>query len=295
MAGSASAASGDSQDLRCRRKELLGKLARTGGRERRGEDATCVESLGARSGLGSCAAADELQGHVTRRESLAQSEPGPLPVSGRARVRRPVLGKGENTRGPEPLRELLLQGTPRSSEEIGERLRSGVRPAGGLDETDGGVEAGDGAKARRGPERGLAVLGAQGAMQVGKRLWCGGGTVAEPDIEGPPARLQDGGRFCSAAAGEVDRLGRDAGEVLDSWVERADLQSSAAVREVDQGREHLIQNVRGEDPMGHCPVERADPDLDASFPKGLELEREVVGDESSWRRDESSLCRSSGR
>ena len=132
-------------------------------------------------------------------------------------------------------------------------------------------------------------------MEVRECLWWSGGTVADPDIEGPLAPLQDGGRFGTAAAGEVDRRGCDAGEVLDSRVERADLQSGAAAREVGQGRKHLIESIRREEPMDHRLVERADPDLDASFPEGLELEGELVGDESSWRRDVSSLWWSSGR
>ncbi len=253
-----------------------------------------MKGLGARAGLGAGAAAQELLGYVARLEPLAQCEARPLPIRRRAGVRRAVLSEGRDPGRAKPRRKLLVERAAGDGEVIGEGLGASVGGAGSLDQTHGGIEAGEGAEGPGGAERRLAVLRAERARQVRERLRGGGRAMAEPDIEGTVATLHDEGRLGALLAGALEHLGGHAGEVLDPRIERPDFEGGAAASLLDQGREPSIESVRVLHAACHRPVGRPGAELDAFFPEGLELEGELAGEGRSWRRDERSRWRSAG-
>ena len=118
--------------------------------------------------------------------------------------------------------------------------------------------------------------------------------MPDPDIESSVISQEDERRLGSLAAGALERLGGDAREMLDSRIERTDLQAGPAAHIAFQGRNQLDKDVMGEHSMSHRLGSGSEADLDASLSEGLELERELPGEESSRRRDERSRCRSSG-
>ena len=105
--------------------------------------------------------------------------------------------------------------------------------------------------------------------------------MPEPNVERSIAPLEDHRRLGATAAGVFERFGRDARKMLDSRVKRADLQGGAAAGMIREGREHPVENVGCENPMGHGLGCGAGADLDAPVSEGLELERELAGEESS--------------
>jgi hypothetical protein len=243
-----------------------------------GEDATGIEGLRSGSGLGTGTTANELQGDISRGGPLAQGKAGPFPVCVRAWARRPILGKSLNTYSSKTSGEVFVQGLTRDGDGIGERVRTGVGRAGCFDETDCRIDAGERSKAPRRTERRLAVLRAQQAMEIGERLWRGGGTVTKPDIKGPIAAPEDGSRLNPALMGELDHLSRDPGEVLSAGIERPDLQGGSVSGLSQQGGHHPVQDLGRVDPVGQSPFRGEDPDRDSFFSEGPELERELVGE-----------------